>query len=167
MQPISGRIRDALKARGTRAVFLGHYFAWDPRDDATRWRAHMAFARTQGARAPGYYDFADIDDDFISIHHWMKWYKFGFTRLFDNLALEIRNGRITREQAVEIIRRSGDQTPVNDIEKFCAFAGIPASRFFDIAERFRNRDIWARADGAWAIRGFLIPDWNWREVYTQ
>ena len=29
----------------------------------------------------GYYNFADIDCDFISIHHWMKWYKFGFTKV--------------------------------------------------------------------------------------
>jgi hypothetical protein len=38
----------------------------------------------------GLYDYADIDDDFISLHHFLKWYKFGFTRLWDNLSLEIR-----------------------------------------------------------------------------
>ena len=25
----------------------------------------------------GLYNYADIDDDFISIHHFIKWYKFG------------------------------------------------------------------------------------------
>ena len=60
---------------------------------------HGFVANTSGPRT-GLYDYADIDDDFISIHHWLKWYKFGFTRLFDNLSLEIRNGRITREAAV-------------------------------------------------------------------
>ena len=38
----------------------------------------------------GYYEFADIDDAFlITIHHWMKWYKFGFSRKWDNLSIEI------------------------------------------------------------------------------
>ena len=42
----------------------------------------------------GYYNFADIDDEFlITIHHLMKWYKFGFTREWDNLSIEIRNKR--------------------------------------------------------------------------
>jgi hypothetical protein len=95
----------------------------------------------------------------------MKWYKFGFTRLFDNLALEIRNGRMTRAQAIELIRQAGDRTPLKDIEKFCAFAGISTARFFDIAERFRNRGIWLRKDGTWTIPGFLIPDWDWREIH--
>ena len=42
-------------------------------------------------------------DDFISIHHYLKWYKFGFTRLFDNLSIEIRRRRMTREDAVQIM----------------------------------------------------------------
>jgi len=156
---------DTLEARGTRAIFLGHYFAWDPGTTHAMARAHGFRANAEGSRT-GYYDFADIDDDFISIHHWMKWYKFGFTRLFDNLALEIRNGRMTRARAIEVIREAGDQTPAQDIEKFCAFAGISPSRFFEIAQRFRDRKIWVHADGAWTIPNFLIPDWNWREVHT-
>ena len=156
---------DALEARGTRAIFLGHYFAWDPETSHAAARAHGFRENVEGSRT-GYYNFADIDDDFISIHHWMKWYKFGFTRLFDNLALEIRNGRMARERAVEMIRAAGDQTPTKDIEKFCSFVGISRARFFEIARRFRNRNIWQRADGEWNIPGFLIPDWNWREVHS-
>jgi hypothetical protein len=123
--------------------------------------AHGFRADASGPRT-GYYDFADIDDDFISIHHWMKWYKFGFTRLFDNLSLEIRNGRMSRERAVDIVRTTGDQTPHEDIAKFCAFAGITVTRFYEIAERFRNSSVWRRdAQGAWQIPGFLIDDWRW------
>jgi len=118
-------------------------------------RASPAGART------GYYDYADIDDDFISIHHWLKWYKFGFTRLFDNLALEIRNGRMTRERAIAVIREAGDETPRADIEKFCAFVGITVDRFFEICERFRNPAVWTREAGLWRVRGFLIDDWKW------
>jgi len=141
-------------------VFLGHYFAWDPQTSHAVARAH-GFRENAGGSRMGYYDFADIDDDFISLHHWMKWHKFGFTRLFDNLSLEIRNGRLTREQALDVVRRSGDQTPRADIEKFCAFAGLAEERFFAMAERFRNKDIWQRRNGVWVIPDFLISDWSW------
>ena len=150
-----------LEAAGVLAVFLGYYFAWDPEETRRVAQAHGFRGRAEGART-GYYDFADIDDDFISIHHYMKWYKFGFTRLFDNLSLEIRNGRVTREQAVATVRRAGDQTPHADIDKFCAFAGIARERFDALAEKFRDPAVWQRVDGAWRIPGFLIPDWNWR-----
>jgi len=151
---------DELEARNVHAVFLGHYFPWDPQSTMAVARAH-GFRPDPGGPRTGYYDFADIDDDFISIHHWLKWYKFGFTRLFDNLSLEIRNGRITRAQAVDIIRRTGDQTPHEDIRKFCAFAGISLERFFGICDTFRDRSIWSQREGKWTIPGFLIPDWTW------
>jgi N-acetyl sugar amidotransferase len=152
---------DELEARGVHAIFLGYYFPWDPQTSMEAARAH-GFRADPGGPRTGYYDYADIDDEFISIHHWLKWYKFGFTRLFDNLSLEIRNGRLTREQAMQIIRDAGDQTPHKDIEKFCSFVGISKERFFEVAERFRNHKVWTRReDGAWHIAGFLIDNWRW------
>ncbi len=157
-----GPTPDAMTAAGTRAIFLGYYLPWDPQ--ATHAAAAKAgfHADTSGPRV-GYYDFADIDDDFISIHHWMKWYKFGFTRLFDNLSIEIRNGRLSRDAAIGIIRRTGDTTPHRDIDQFCRFAGIERATFDAIAARFRDSRIWRRtADGNWTIPDFLLPDWNWK-----
>ena len=151
---------DSLESLGVRAVFLGHYFRWDPAETYAVAKKH-GFRENPGGARTGLYDFADIDDDFISIHHWMKWYKFGFTRLFDNLSLEIRNGRLTREAAIDAVRRAGDQTPRGDIAKFCAFAGVPEERFFAMAERFRNKEVWKQRNGAWVIPDFLISDWRW------
>ena len=91
----------------------------------------------------------------------MKWYKFGLTRLFDNLSIEIRNERLSRDQAVQIVRQTGEQTPYEDIAKFCDFVGITENHFFDIIEKFRNTKIWTKRDGKWMIEGFLIPDWDW------
>ena len=142
------------------AVFLGYYLEWDP-EETRKVAAQYGFAAdTKGPRT-GFYDYADIDDDFISIHHWLKWYKFGFTRLFDNLSLEIRNGRIGRERALAIVRERGDQTPVSDIEKLCEFLNISTTKFFEISETFRNRDIWARDGQTWKIPDFIIRDWDW------
>ena len=142
------------------AVFLGYYFAWDPETSlATALR--VGFQRRAEGPKTGYYDYADIDDDFVSIHHFLKWYKFGFTRLFDNLSLEIRNGRMPREEAVQIVRETGDQTPHEDIERFCAFTGIARKEFFAICETFRNHEVWTKRGGAWMIDNFLVSDWTW------
>lgn len=141
------------------AVFLGHYFKWDVENS-------LKVARENGFKAgnsprTGIYDYADIDDDFISIHHWMKWYKFGINRNFDNLSLEIRAGRISRGEAIQILREKGEDRPDGDIVKFCNFTNITSERFFEIAERFRNTDIWMKKSGKWKIRKFLVDDWRW------
>ena len=161
LTPYFGPSDAELKQRGVLAVFLGYYFPWDPRE-TVRVAKENGFEEAQSART-GYYAYADIDDDFISIHHYLKWHKFGFTRTFDNLSLEIRNGRITREQAVETIRRLGPQTPSDDIEAVSRFMEISVERFHALAETFRNREIWTERDGVWTLPGFLLDDWDWNE----
>jgi N-acetyl sugar amidotransferase len=152
---------DALARKQILAVFLGYYFPWDPETSRTAAQAHGFTACEKGPRT-GYYNYADIDDDFISLHHYLKWYKFGFTRMFDNLSLEIRHGRLTRESAVAILAASGDQTPREDILRFCRFAGIDVRRFREMIEPFRNLHIWQkRPDSTWWIPNFLIPNWSW------
>lgn len=160
LTPYFGPRAEELEAAGVSAVFLGEFFGWDPERSLRVAQEHGFRTRPEGPKT-GYYDYADIDDDFISIHHWLKWPKFGFTRTFDNLSLEIRNGRMTRDEAIEILRRRGDETPLEDIDRFCGFLGITREHFFEVVERFRNPEVWTRRDGLWVIEGFLVPGWEW------
>jgi N-acetyl sugar amidotransferase len=160
LTPYFGPSDDELERKAIEAIFLGWFFPWDPVRTSEVAAAHGFRSRMEGPRT-GLYAHADIDDDFISIHHWMKWLKFGFTRTWDNLSLEIRNGRIARDEAVDVLRERGDETPRQDIESFANWTGISTERFFEIAESFRNTDVWTRRDGNWTIEGFLIPDWRW------
>ena len=59
------------------------------------------------------------------------------------------------------MRAAGDQTPHDDIRALCDYVGIPEERFFAIAERFRDTEIWTRRDGVWQIDDFLVPDYPW------
>jgi N-acetyl sugar amidotransferase len=160
LTPYFGPTDSELEAAGTEAIFLGYYFPWDPATSFEVASRHGFAGRAAGPKT-GYYDYADVDDDFISIHHYLKWYKFGFTRAFDNLSLEIRNGRVTRADAIEIIRQQGAGAPTDDIRKFCEFVGMTEAQFFETIEPFRNRSIWHLRDGQWRIDDFLIPDWIW------
>jgi N-acetyl sugar amidotransferase len=150
---------EELDGAGVRAVFLGHFLAWDPVKTAEVAAAH-GFQAAPHART-GTYAFADVDDDFISVHHHFKWPKFGFTRSFDNLSLEIRNGRLTRDEAIEMLRALGDETPHADIERWCEFTGMSRARFDQVEASFRNPEIWRRRDGVWVIEDFIVGDRSW------
>ena len=161
LTPYFGPSEKEIDAFKVKAIFLGSYLQWDP-EITKEFAIKKGFkASSQGAKT-GLYDFADIDDEYISIHHWIKWYKFGFTRLFDNLSLEIRNGRISRKDAIEKIIELGDQTPANDIKSFCKFTSISEEYLYSLAEKFRNKTIWKKKnDGKWWIPEFIIKNWEW------
>lgn len=161
LTPYRGPTAADLEDAGVAAVFLGYYVPWDP-ELTLRAAEDHGFTRSSTGPKTGLYDYADIDDHFIAVHHHLKWYKFGFTRLFDNLSLEIRNGRVSRGEAIEIIKRHGADEPTQDIERFCAFTDISRTQYEAIVERWRNPDVWSRnADGTWIIESFLIDDWAW------
>lgn len=111
----------------------------------------------------GHYSYANIDDELLGIHHHAKWYKFGITRSWDTVSMEIRNGRVTREEAISLLRESGAEIPWDAIELFCNYVGLSQAEYFSILENFRNPEIWSRRDGKWIIEGFLIDPFDWPE----
>ena len=161
LTPYFGPDPDDLEDSGTLAVFLGYYFAWDVDMTHQIAKSHGFSSTSDGSKKTGIYDFADIDDDFISIHHFLKWYKFGMTRSFDNLSLEIRNGRLSRKDALQALLEIGDETPHSDIDKFCKFVDISKEKFFEICENFRNKNIWTHDSECWRINNFILDDWKW------
>ena len=68
-------------------IFLGDYFYWDTLNNLKLLKNMVTGSKIKKLVIT----ISDIDDNFISIHHFIKWYKFGFDRAFDNLSLEIRN----------------------------------------------------------------------------
>jgi hypothetical protein len=151
---------DALTEAGVRAVFLGHYFPWDPERSLAIARRHGFESRADGPRV-GHYDYVNIDDDMIGVHHHAKWFKYGITRSWDTLSMEIRAGRMSRQEAVDRVRDVGDETPWPDIEAFCDYLGISEHEYFAVMERFRNPAIWRRDADRWRIDDFLVSDFAW------
>jgi|TARA_Y100000389_G_C17466398_1_gene526060 N-acetyl sugar amidotransferase len=132
------------------SIFLGDYFKWDPLET---YRVAKKFGFKQNNKGPktGIYKYADIDDDLISIHHFLKIYKFGFSRDYDNLSLEIRNNRLSREKAISLVKKIGFKAPSKDIIKFCKLIGISKKEFFKKCEKFRNKRIWHKKK-SWQLK---------------
>ena len=150
-----------IKKNKIKEIFLGYFFKWDPKK-IYKISKKYGF-RSSDKPKTGIYNFADIDDEFlITIHHYMKWYKFGFSRIWDNLSIEIRNKRLSRNRAISIIKRLGDENPTLEIKKFCKYLKINKKEFFKICEKHRNKKIWSKnLSGNWEIKNFLIMNWEW------
>ncbi len=142
------------------SIFLGAFMKWDSFENA-RIATEHGFRSNSADQKTGVWSFADIDCDFISLHHFLKWYKFGFTRAFDNLSVQIRCDRISRNDAIAILKDVGIQTPHEDISRFSDFCNEPESWFWGVSETFRDHEIWKRRGPTWIIEDFLIPDWAW------
>lgn len=144
-----------------KSVFLGMYYKWTPYESLRVAKDH-GFKELEEPIV-GKYNFADIDEGFImTVHHWIKWYKFGITRTWDNLSLDIRNKKISRKEAIEFLRDTGNEKPEKEIDEFCKYTNISIKQFDEICENFRNKKIWFKnKHGKYEIKDFLIENWAW------
>jgi len=149
----------SLDSIGYNPIFLGYFIPWDAKincDIAVK----NGFKARESGPIMGLYDYADLDCMNIVIHHYFKWIKFGFNRVTDHASNEIRKGRLSRNDAIKLVKKlDGMKPPVQYIEKFCKQIDITTEHFWYIVERFRNTNIWKKDENnEWYIQGWIAGD---------
>ena len=79
-----------------------------------------------------------LDEEFTNINMMLKYYKFGFGRATDFVDEKIRNGSMSREDAIEIVRKYDGICSDRIISKFSKYVGISVSEFWEIAYKWVN-----------------------------
>ena len=120
------------------AYFLGQFLPWDGKRNAE-------YARDRGFEwwhkdvegSIGSYE--SLDNHQTGIHEWFKYLKYGYMRPTDICSLEIRRGRMTREDGLKIIkekeRYSSTYLGKHNIE-ILERIGIGLHEFHTIGEAF-------------------------------
>ena len=75
------------------------------------------------------------------------------------MSLEIRTGRISRDEAIKILQQKGDETPWEQISSFCKWVDISEDNFFKDIEKFRSMDVWKKDGKKWIIKDYLLQEW--------
>jgi N-acetyl sugar amidotransferase len=147
---------DKLDDGELETAFTSYYFPWDSED-------HLRIAQSFGFRSldrPSegtYRTYVGIDEKINRIHQYLKVLKFGYGRATDHACEDIRNGRMTRDEAKELVRQH-DLEPLSDdyVHSFCDFLNIEPEHLEATLERYRDATIWRRDEsGAWCIPGHL------------
>ncbi len=141
-----------LKEANIQSIYLGHFHKWDG-------RAHYEFVKQRGfkSRALGplsgnYIDYDNIDEKLCEINIWLKYIKFGFWRATDQTCYDIWNKRLSRDEAVKIIKKLQDEFPIEYFEDFLIFHNLSSGEFWETVEKFRNKEIWTEVEKAWRLK---------------
>jgi N-acetyl sugar amidotransferase len=147
---------DELNVSETQAVFMSYYFHWDSEEHLKIAQQH-GFKTLDGPREGTYRNYVGIDEKINRIHQYLKVLKFGYGRATDHACEDIRNGRLTREQAKQLVK-AHDLQELSDyyVDDFVAYLGYSKEEFYLILERFRNRAVWQKdGQGRWHIPNHL------------
>lgn len=99
-----------MKAVGTTGIFLGYYLPWDGYQNALYAQAH-GFETYPKFVEGSLCNYENLDNAQTGLHDYFKWLKFGFGRATDIACSAIRRGRLTREEALKLVKMHEGKCP--------------------------------------------------------
>lgn len=132
---------DELKRVGVTGLFLGHYLPWDGLSNTLIAQAH-GFSSLSQAVEGSMVSYENLDNHQTGIHDYFKFLKFGFSRATDIACLHVRRDRITRQDALDIVKIRDGKFPWTYLGKplhdILDPLDMTVEEFIKICDKFTN-----------------------------
>ena len=142
---------EALEETEVRGIYMSNFFDWNAKKAVERMMEIWDFKPISYERERTFLQYAKIDDHANDIHDYLKFLKFGYGRATDDASMEIRHGRMTREEGIQMVKRYDSNTP-KSLKPYLDFMGLTEQEFYDFVEPMRDLSIWEKVEGKWQMK---------------
>jgi len=142
---------ELIEEVGVRGIYLSNFISWNARKQTELVIDKFGFETAQERdRTFNLYD--KLEDMCANgIHDYLKYLKFGYGRATDDASTEIRHGRMTREEGIEMVKKHDSVRP-RDLDLYLKFTGFTEAEFYGAVENMRDPAIWEKQDGKWVAK---------------
>jgi N-acetyl sugar amidotransferase len=140
----------------TKSIYLSHFHWWDGYKHFLEAKKYGFISREKGNLSGNVIDYDNIDEKLCEIHIWFKFLKFGFWRPTDQCCYQIWNGRMSREDAVNIVLEKQYQFPEEYLDEFLEYHELTEAQFRKCEEKWRNKNIWQKKNNNWRLVNEII-----------
>lgn len=146
---------DEIAKTGVRGIYLSNFTDWNAKKHAEKMMDKWGFRSVTFNRERTFNQYAKIEDHSNYVHDYLKYLKFGYGRATDDASMEIRHGRMTREEGIEMVKRC-DHVEPSSLDAYCDFLGIKKFEFYQSIEHMRDLDIWSKDGGEWRTLDSIV-----------
>lgn len=142
-----------LARLGVQFHWMSYYRKWVPQENFYYAQKHTGFETNPDGRSEGTYSkYASLDDRTDGFHYYLAFIKFGIGRATSDAAHEIRDGHITREEGVSLVRRYDGEFPKKYFPEFLEYLGITEEHFWKVIDSYRSPHLWKKEKGEWKLK---------------
>ena len=132
--------------------YYGYYHKWIPQENFYYCAENTGF-RPNPERTEGTYSkYTSIDDKMDGFHYYLRYIKFGLGRCMDDAAHEIRDGHITREEAIALMEKYEGEFPKKYFTEFLEYLDINEDTFWAIVDSWRLPHLWGKNGNEWILK---------------
>ncbi len=146
--------RENVEKLGAQMHWFSFYKKWIPQENYYCAVEHTGFQANPERTEGTYSKYASLDDRLDGFHYYLGYIKFGIGRATSDAAHEIRDGHLTREEGVALVRRYDGEFPKKYFKDFLAYLNITEEECWEVIDFYRQRSahLWERADGQWRLK---------------
>jgi N-acetyl sugar amidotransferase len=137
---------------GTEVHYLGYYLKWHPQETYYFSVENSDFMPNDFRTEGSFSKYSSLDDMIDWLHYYTTYTKFGIGRATYDAAQEIRNGDITRDEGIALIKRFDGEFPEIYQPQCLEYMGITQERFLEVIEEFRTPHLWDETPSGWALK---------------
>lgn len=142
---------EELKQVGVTGIFLGQYIKYDIYKQLEIVEK-LGFSRNPEPKEGTYTDWENLDTKYTGMHDYFKWVKYGFGRATDHASIDIRAGRITRQEGLKLVKEYEGKIPEKYMSDFLQDLGITREEFYRIVDKFANKTIFKKDENGNFVR---------------
>ena len=158
LEPYLPIASERLEKTATCVHYLGYYIKWDPQECYYYASENTGFQANDERTEGSYSKYSSIDDRIDPLHYYTTFIKFGIGRATYDAAQEIRNGKITREEGVALVKRYDAEFPHMYLNEMLGYMDINLDRFEECIDKGRSPHLWIRDNGQWKLRHAVWMD---------
>jgi N-acetyl sugar amidotransferase len=133
--------------------FWSYYKKWVPQEHFYYASKNTGFKPNPDGRSEGTYSkYASLDDRVDGLHFYFMLLKFGIGRATSDAAHEIRDGHLTREEGVALVRRYDTEFPKKHFKEALEYMQLSEEDFWDCVEKWRNDNLWEKVGNEWHLK---------------
>jgi len=134
-----------------RGIYITNYFFWNASGHGEFMMKKWDFAPVTFKKDRTFNLFSKIDDHANDVHDYLKYLKFGYGRATDDASMEIRHGRMTREEGVQMVKEYDSNVP-SSLQTYLDFLEMNKEDFYRLVEPMRDLSIWEKINGEWKVK---------------
>lgn len=136
---------DLVREVGVTGLFLGYFTEWNGKRNMETMSSMGWHHNPDGPVEGSYLDYENLDCKWVGgLHDYLKYLKYGYGRATDNACIDIRFGRITREEGFELAKKWEGKVPTKFLPDFLRFINCSEDDFYATLDKFTNPKIFRR-----------------------